>query len=194
MDDEFHSRPRPAAQEVDVWWGAYSGWTLLPSLVVCVVLTGAIVWGTWTFVERRNVQWTFWSLAGLLWLLQLVRGSRRVFGINYRLTSKRLFIEHGHWRPRRVWVNLADIVEVSVRPVPWGAWTGVGAVVVRTDQGKRHVLKGVYRPQEVAGLIRGLSEHVREPQPTPVLRVDEVPVSRLAEPAPAAPDGHELPR
>ena len=40
MDDQ--ATQKPAAQETDVWWGAYSGWTMLPSLLVCVALTGAI--------------------------------------------------------------------------------------------------------------------------------------------------------
>lgn len=192
MDDLDREPPKPAAQETDVWWGAYSGWTLLPSLLVCVALTAAIVWGEWMFVERRHMQWTFWSLAGLVWLVQLVRLSRRAFGINYRLTTKRLFREKGHWRASLAWVDVADIVDVSVRPVPLGKWIGIGNVVVHTGDDKRFVLKGVSRPHEVARLIRDLSEHVREPIPIPAPGIDDVPAPAIIEPVPAAPNGREL--
>lgn len=194
MDDQVSLSPKPAAQETDVWWGAYSGWTLLPSLLVCVALTAAIVWVEWMFVERRHMQWTFWSLAGIVWLVQLVRLGRRVFGINYRLTSKRLFLEKGHWRPSLLWIELPSIVDVSVRPVPLGHWTGVGNVVVRTENNKRFVLKGVHQPHEVARLIRDLSEHVREPVPRPTPGIEDVPAPALIEPVPAAREGHELSR
>jgi len=172
MDDQ--ATQKPAAQETDVWWGAYSGWTMLPSLLVCVALTGAIVWGAWTFVERRHVQWTFWSLAGLVWLVQLLRLGRHVFGINYRLTTKRLFMHQGKWRPRVIWIDVSSIVDVGVRPVPLGNWTGVGNVVIRAE-GRRFILRGVHRPNEVARLIRDLAEHVRAPVAGPAMNVDDAP-------------------
>ena len=178
---------KPAAQETDVWWGAYSGWTLLPSLLVCVALTAAIVWGALTFVERRYVQWTFWSLAGLVWIVQLVRLGRRVFGINYRLTSKRLFLERGHWRSSLIWIDLATIVDVGVRPVPLGNWTGVGNVVIGAENGDRFVLRGVHRPHEIARLIRDLSERIRQPIPTPAPGIEDVPAPPIVESAVAAP-------
>src|SRR5262245_66603947 len=39
--------PAAMAEEVDVWWGSYSGWTLWPSMVLCLLLTGLVGLGGW---------------------------------------------------------------------------------------------------------------------------------------------------
>ena len=143
-----------AAQETDVWWGAYSGWTLLPSLLVCIALTGAIVWGTRTFVERGHVQWSFWALTGAVWLAQTYRWSWRVFGINYRLTTRRLLIDHGHWRPKRWSIDLQNITGVDVKRNALSVLSGVGQVVVRMAQGGPTVLESVRAPEELEARLR----------------------------------------
>ena len=150
-----------AVQETDVWWGAYSGWALLPSLLVCVVLTGAIVWGTRTFVERRHVQVTFWALTGAVWLVQTYRWGWRVFGVNYRLTTRRLLIEHGHWRPKRWSIELHDVVGAEVKRNLLSAWTGVGRVVVRTAEGEPVVLESIHAPDEVAAKLSEASQRIQ---------------------------------
>lgn len=153
-DRQHAARP----QETDVWWGAYSGWTLLPSLLVCVVLTGAIVWGTRSFVERRHVQWTFWAMTGAVWLVQSYRWSWRVFGVNYRLTTRRLLIDCGHWRSKRWSIELQDLVGVEVKRSFLMAWTGVGHVIVRTTDGARVTLESVHTPRELAARLREAME------------------------------------
>ena len=150
-----------AAQETDVWWGAYSGWTLLPSLLVCIVLTGAIVWGTRTLVERRHVQLTFWALTGAVWLVQTYRWSWRVFSINYRLTTRRLLIEHGHWRGQRWSIDLREVVSVEVKCNALGTWTSIGNVLVRTAQGESLTLQSVHAPDEVAARLREASQRIQ---------------------------------
>jgi len=155
--NEQGGRDTDAAQETDVWWGAYSGWSLLPSLLACIVLTGAIVWGTQTFVERRHVQWTFWALTGAVWLAQSYRWSWRVFGVNYRLTTRRLLIEHGHWRSQRWAIALQDVRGVEAKKTALTSLTGVGNVVVRAAQARPLVLESVHAPDEVAALILEVS-------------------------------------
>src|SRR5262245_35097908 len=154
-------------QETDVWWGAYSGWALLPSLLICVLLTGLIVWGTRNFVERRHVQLTFWVLTGAVWLVQSYRWSWRVFGINYRLTTRRLLIDHGHWHSKRWSIDLRDLAGVEVNRDFLSAWTGVGHVIVRTAQNERVILESVAAPEQLAARLRAAIEHCQAAQPRP---------------------------
>jgi len=152
-------RDASGPQETDVWWGAYSGLTLLPSMLVCVLLTGLIIWGTRNFVERRHVQWTFWVLTGAVWLVQSYRWSWRVFGINYRLTTRRLLIDHGHWRSKRWSIDLHDLAAVDVKRGFLSKWTGVGQVVIRTVKDERVTLESVSRPEGLAARLREVIEH-----------------------------------
>src|SRR5262249_44010821 len=73
-----------AAEEIDVWWGSYSGWTLWPSTAVCILFTGLIGLGTWLWAPRDVMQWVFLGLAGALWLVQATRWAYRFFSVNYR--------------------------------------------------------------------------------------------------------------
>ncbi len=159
--NEQDGRDADASQETDVWWGAYSGWSLLPSLCVCIVLTGAIVWGTRTFVERRHVQWTFWALTSAVWLVQTYRWSWRVFGINYRLTTRRLLIDQGHWRPRRWSIELQNVARVDVQRNLLSPLTGVGQIMVRTLQGEPLLLESIHAPEEVAARLREACQPVQ---------------------------------
>src|SRR5690349_7852196 len=59
-------------QEVDLWWGSYSGWTMLPSFAVCIVLTALIFWVVTRFLPHRElVQLTILGASGSVWLVQL---------------------------------------------------------------------------------------------------------------------------
>ena len=158
--------PVESGQETDVWWGSYSGWTMLPSLLLCVALTGAIVLGAWRFVERRNLQWTIWSLAGAVWLVQGARWGTRVFGHNYRLTSRRLFIQRGHLWQRRSAIGMDQVQQVKVQPSPLGRWTQVGRIViVPADGAAPLVLEGVRHPEQVAERLRALCAATAERAP-----------------------------
>jgi hypothetical protein len=150
------------AQETDAWWGAYSTWAMLPSALVCLVLTGAIIGGTWTLVEKRYVQWTVWGLAGAVWLVQTTRWWRRVFGINYRLTTRRLLIDKGHWRPWRCAIELTAVTHMEVRLYRLGRWTNVGRIIVHTkSESAPLVLEGVRFPAVAAARMLAV---IREAQ------------------------------
>jgi membrane protein YdbS with pleckstrin-like domain len=147
---------KEAPQETDVWWGSFSGWAMLPSLFVCIVLTGAIVAGVGAVVERRYVQWTIWGLAGAVWLVQSFRWSHRVFGTSYRLTTHRLLIDHGHWWPCNLAIRLDEIQEVTTVSNALTPWTKIGRVVIRTAR-ETKIMEGVRHPEEVAQRIRSVS-------------------------------------
>jgi hypothetical protein len=164
MHDRATAGRGDTAQETDAWWGAYSTRTMLPSTLVCLVLTAAIVGGTWTLVEKRYVQWTVWTLAGAVWIVQTSRWWRRVFGINYRLTTRRLLIDKGHWRPWRCDIDLTAITHVEVRLHRFGRWTNVGRIVVHTkSESVPLVLEGIRGPAVVAARMLTV---IREAQST----------------------------
>src|SRR5438876_2032340 len=88
----------PPPEEIDVWWGAYSGWTMLPSMTLCVALTSFLAVGLWAWGPHGYRQLLFLLLGTALWLVQGLRFFWRVFGSSYRLTSRRLFRDRGFLR------------------------------------------------------------------------------------------------
>ena len=46
MEDKTSAQVPEGVQEKDAWWGSYSAWTMMPSMVVCLVLTAIIAWGS----------------------------------------------------------------------------------------------------------------------------------------------------
>src|SRR4051794_2508208 len=92
-------RAAPPAGETDVWWGSYAGRAMAPSFAVCAVLTIPLYWGVHAVLpERWGLQPPFGGLAALLWLVQLARWSARYFPRNYRLTTRRLYVDRGFRR------------------------------------------------------------------------------------------------
>src|SRR5947209_7299648 len=57
-------------EEVELWWGSYSGWTMMPSFVVCLLLTGLIGWAAWYFVPEGWAQLSALVAASVVWLVQ----------------------------------------------------------------------------------------------------------------------------
>jgi hypothetical protein len=142
-----------ADQEVDVWWGSYAGRTMLPSFLLCLVLTVLIVPLAWAYVERGQVKLTILGLGGAVWVVQLVHFARRYFGFTYRLTSKRLFRSLSR-RPEAI--PLADIAEVRAERNGLENLVGIGRIYLTFIDKTRPavVLEGVKKPKQVAELIR----------------------------------------
>lgn len=143
------------AQESDLWWGSYSGWTMWPSFLVCLLLTGLLGWLDWRFVQRELSQTAFLGLSTLLWLVQFTRFSARVFGYNYRLTTHRLFRDRGYSLKSRFNVNLKEIKQVHVRQSSLEKVVNVGRVVIHHagSRGSPIVLEGIAQPVAVAQMI-----------------------------------------
>lgn len=147
-------------QETDLWWGSYSGWTMWPSFVGCLLLTAAIAWLVWRFLERDLLQIAFLGVGTVLWVCQFARWGRRVFGFNYRLTTRRLFRDTGYFRQNRLPIDLKSITDVFVRQNGLEKYFGVGRVVVRLADPRYPpiVLEGVVEPLAIADLIRTAAE------------------------------------
>jgi hypothetical protein len=153
-------------QETDAWWGSYSGWTMLPSMALCIGLSGLIGWGSWELLDRGLVQLSILTLTAAVWLTQVIRWSYRVFGYTYRLTTRRLFQEKGWFLDDRNEVELAKVAKVYWRRSFHHVLTRIGTVGVLLEGPGNGgiVLEGVWQPRQVADLIQQLSESARERQ------------------------------
>lgn len=163
--------PAASRQETELWWGGYAVWTMLPSLVVCLLLTAALI-GMAAYHSRESAhhgtaaRWWAYRLTALLWLVQSVRWIYRVAGYEYRLTSRRLFCVWGPLFTPPPPVALADIKTVHVKQDALERWLDVGAVVIESHRTAVPVLlTGVRNPEHVAHLIREAAEQGREPSP-----------------------------
>lgn len=156
-----------ARQEHDVWLGSYAGRTMLPSLLLCGLLTLGVVAGTWSwyllFGKGNVMRYTAYGLVGPVWLLQLSRWLYRVTGINYRLTSRRLFRLRGFLYPPDEAVQLADVTQVAVVQTPWECRFHIGTIrLLREREGlPPMLLEGVRQPDRVAAEIRHWAQKAR---------------------------------
>lgn len=151
MNEGSPAKPR---QETELWWGGYSPWAMLPSLLFCFLLTGLIVWWGWTYVERRNVQLAILSLTGIVWITQTIRFAHRIFGNNYHLTTRRVIHDWGiNWKGIRI-VPLSEVESITVERSSLEEFLGVGRVVLRVRNGPPMVWKGVRHSTDVAERVR----------------------------------------
>jgi hypothetical protein len=162
------SSPAPRAltaadEETDLWWGAYAGRTMLPSFLVCLAATGAIAFLAWLLVPRGYVKPTILILGGLLWAVQALRVCHRTFGFNYRLTTHRVFRDHGVWRPRPLRLELTDIAQVTLKRQALERLLGIGQVLLQPEDRSRPsvVLEGVCHPDQVVKVLREALEKAR---------------------------------
>src|SRR5260370_819014 len=172
------THPPYANQETDIWWGAYAGRTMIPSFVICALLTGLLVWGVWIFWPKNEdrpylERYTTYILVGAVWLFQLIRWGYRIVGINYRLTNRRLFCQRGFYTPIAA-IDLASITTVRIERDALEGYLKVGRLrIVPVDNGKPPMLlEGLYNPDQIAALIMNHVQQYRaarahEPSTTP---------------------------
>ena len=165
-------------QETDIWWGAYAGRTMIPSFVICALLTGLLVWGVWIFWPKNEdrpylERYTTYILVGAVWLFQLIRWGYRIVGINYRLTNRRLFCQRGFYTLITA-IDLASIATVRIERDALESYLKVGRLrIVPVDNSKPPMLlEGVYNPDQIAALIMNQVQQARaaqakEPSTTP---------------------------
>ena len=154
---------KPTEEETDLWWGSYSGWALVPSIVLCVGLTVLIGLGSLAWVERGWVRLTFLGMGGTLWFVQGLRWAYRYFSFNYRLTTRRIFRDKGFWSPERVQVDLGHVTQVTITQNGIERLVGVGRVVLHLSgcQATELTLEGIAHPQQIAPFLRDHADKFR---------------------------------
>jgi membrane protein YdbS with pleckstrin-like domain len=158
-----------ADEEVDVWWGSYAPRAMLPSFVVCLVLSVLIDLVCWLLLPRGAfLRWSVVGLTGLVWLVQLFRWLRRVLGYNYRLTDRRLFVEHGLVAPVTAEADLSRVKSLKVGRSYLNRLLGVGRLAVYVDDDAQLplILDGVRRPGQVRDLIARQAAQTKKSTPS----------------------------
>lgn len=164
--------PVPAAgEEVDVWWGAYAGRTLLPAVLTAVAATvvlavAARLLGRIYQLPPTSARYLTEAVGGVLWLVLASRWLARLVTLNYRLTTRRLFVQRGFYGGPPPGIPLTRIEHVTVAQAPAEHWLGVGRVLVMAD-GTTTVLEGVRHPKHVAALIRSQVDLARREEGLP---------------------------
>jgi hypothetical protein len=154
------AEPEPP-DEVERWWGSYSFWTKTPSFLVCLLLTGVILWLCWYYGWGRAIAV---GAGGVLWLVQSYRLAACVFGYNYRLTNRHLWLARGVRRMTLLSVELRRVARVTVERTWLERRLGVGRVCVVADDPALTplILEGVRQPSTAADLIRDAAAQTRE--------------------------------
>src|SRR5215470_6571479 len=84
----------------DLAWRGYSGWAMLPSFLVCLLLSAVLLMSSWFFDEAKGIvhqigSLTVFALAVAIWIVQLFRWFYRGACYVYRLTPHSLFVDRG---------------------------------------------------------------------------------------------------
>jgi hypothetical protein len=152
--------PPDDRQERDVWWGSYAGRTLLPSFLVCGLLTiGIAIMGTDLYMtyglDPDLVRYLCYALGGTIWVFQAIRWGYRVTAMNYRLTNRRLFHTQGFLYPPRDAVELTTVTRVLVEHSWLERFMKVGTIRILRDGPTNQpvVLTGLAEPERVRKLI-----------------------------------------
>lgn len=148
----------PENVEVDLWWGGQAGWSMLPSCLVCIGATIALI-GTAIHLARAGglpadeARYAVYALGGLLWMIQFTRAGLRLVAVNYRLTTHRIYCWKSLFTPPMPPIELTAVSHVAVEQSPLERLLGVGRVRILTRQGQGLILRGVAAPRQVAALI-----------------------------------------
>jgi hypothetical protein len=154
----------PDAADVDVWWGGYWGWALLPSWLVCLAVAGVLGVSTWILFRNTGYgQVVTLTASGGILLVQLLRWAMRFFGRTYRLTNRRLFVERGIFRPAFLLVDLVQLTRVEVRADWLDRLVRVGHIELHFENERLApvVLEGVHDAEHAARLIRETLQRAR---------------------------------
>jgi uncharacterized membrane protein YdbT with pleckstrin-like domain len=145
----------PDPSQPDLAWRGYSGWAMLPSFVICVLITLALLTGGWFFEDVRGIGQEFgWlvylEIAAAVWMVQLLRWLYRGASFVYRLTPAFLYVDFGWLYNPTPPVELARVTKVAWGSDLFGRLLGTGRVVIECEGRAPLTLTGVLRPAAFA--------------------------------------------
>jgi len=153
-------------QELDLWWGGYSARTMLPSLLICMVLSVGII-AAGVYLHREHsvgaalARYEVYAVLALLWACQLLRFVYRVVFYSYRLTTHRLFWTQGPLSAAAGPIHVGDVRQVLVVQSWAERRVGIGHVYVLAREPGCLIFQGVMEPRRVADLIERVAKRKR---------------------------------
>jgi hypothetical protein len=145
----------------DLSWRGFSGWAMLPSFALCIVLSAVLLTGGWYIDEMRGLGerfgwWVFFQITVAIWIVQLLRWLYRGASYVYRLTPKFLYVDRGFLYSPIPAIDLAKVMKVSWGSGFFGRVLGVGWVVVEAAEREPIALTGLLRPAAFAEEIEAV--------------------------------------
>ena len=139
----------------DLAWRGYSGWAMLPSFAVCVLLSLLLLTGSWYIEQMRVISQEvgsliFFAATAAIWLGQLLRWLYRGATHVYRLTPALLFLDRGFLYDPEPAIDLTNVTGVRWGSSALGQFFGVGWVEVAATAMKPETLTGILRPAAFA--------------------------------------------
>jgi membrane protein YdbS with pleckstrin-like domain len=141
--------------QTDLSWRGYSGWAMLPSIIVCGAMSITLLTGSWFSDEMRLFgqeagRFIFFAITFAIWAGLLLPWFYRGATYIYRLTPQYLFLDRGFLYGPQPPIELAKVARVD-----WGSnalcrFFGVGRVVVGIDDAVPITLPGIWRPAAFA--------------------------------------------
>jgi uncharacterized membrane protein YdbT with pleckstrin-like domain len=159
----------PFTEEVDVWWGAHSGRSAIPSFAISAVLTGILFGVAWYFKEWHGNIARYWVQAatGALWSAGVLYWLYRMVSTSYRLTTRRLLYYKGLFRPIRAEIDLHEVASVAVTQKFLDRALDVGQVRVESRNGRASLLfESVRQPEQLRREIEKWVKRSLEGRPT----------------------------
>ena len=156
--------------EPDLVWRSHSGWSMLPSFVICGLISVAMLAIGWVFHELEFLRHATAHAATVacisaLWLMQLFRWAYRAITVTYRLTPMHLFVDRGPLYPPIPAIALTDIAVIHTVANLCDRMLGTGWLSLEiAGRTSRVRLDGVLRPKSFAGQIREAMHQAQEGQ------------------------------
>ena len=166
--EPHHDAPKPI-QEADIWWGACASRTLLPSFVLCGLIT-ALAAGIALFLHFQYeldplvLRYSVYGVALVIWLWQLLRWAHRVLTFSYRLTNHRLLLERSFFNSGRMALELRHVTNVQVMRSSLERRLGIGHVMIDAGGHSQSAMAfaGVHDPEQIASQILLAAKQARE--------------------------------
>lgn len=161
--------PDPA--ETVIAQRGYSAWAMLPSFLLCALLSILLLLSGWLFGELRGLgenmgSWILFWITGIFWAFQLLHWLYRGASYVYVLTNTRLLVDRGfRWGPTPP-VELDEVIEVKWGMHHFSRPFHVGWIELTTRDGRKEVLRGILNPREFAWLLQTQLSKLR---PDPML-------------------------
>jgi membrane protein YdbS with pleckstrin-like domain len=154
--------------ESELWEGGFSPRAMFGSFATLALASLASLGGSAVALYRDAdaLGMSLLLVVPVVWLAQLVRAAKRCWGLRYRLTDRRLFLQAGVLSRHRDQLDLARVEDVRTHQNVLHRFFDIGSIEIRSRDRhlRRVVMTGIPSADDVADLIRRAARRL---QPAP---------------------------